>query len=125
MKQRARENIGNVVRQAQVISMQHEETMWSQGVLGEDTPDKLRNTVLFLLGINIGLCACDEHYYLRRNCLEKPLQIQFENNSEGVRCLVYQEDLVTKTNDGGLKHMKKQRKIVWVYPSKKSYALSS
>ena len=29
MKQRAKENIGNVVRQVQVISMQHEETLWS------------------------------------------------------------------------------------------------
>ena len=31
--------------------------------------------------------------------------------------MVYREDSVTKTNDGGLNHMRKQRKVVWVYPS--------
>ena len=54
MKQQAKYNIGNIVRQTQMISMHHEELMWSKGVLGEDSPDKLRSTVLFLIGINIG-----------------------------------------------------------------------
>ena len=44
-------------------------------------------------------------------------QIQFENNAEGVQCMEYREDSVTKKNDGGLKSIKKQHKIVWVYPS--------
>ena len=32
--------------------------------------------------------------------------------------MVYREDTVTKTNDGGLRHMRKDRKIVWIFPSK-------
>ena len=32
-------------------------------------------------------------------------------------CLVYREDTVTKTNVGGLKDMKKERKVVWIHPS--------
>ena len=117
MKERASRNIGTTVKQAEYISLSFEEKMWKKGVLGEDTPDKLRNTVLFLLGMNCGLRAGDEHHDLRRETLEKPSQIQFEHDSSGVRCLVYREDSVTKTNDGGLKHMRKQRKIVWVHPS--------
>ena len=44
-------------------------------------------------------------------------QLSFRRNKTGIRCLVYQEDTVTKTNDGGLNHMRKDRKIVWVYPN--------
>ena len=55
MKQKASKNIGTVVKQAEVISMEFEENLWKRGLLGEETPDKLCNTVLFLLGINLGL----------------------------------------------------------------------
>ena len=34
--------------------------------------------------------------------------------------MVYCEDMVTKTNDGGLNHMRKEHKVVWIYPSKNS-----
>ena len=30
---------------------------------------------------------------------------------------MYREDTITKTNDGGLNNMKKERKVVWVFPS--------
>ena len=118
MKERCAENIGNVKRQADLISYEYEETMWQRGILGEDTPDKLRSTVLFLLGINLALRAVDEHYHLRRTMPNKVSQLSFENNSKGVKCLVFREDTCTKTNDGGLGQMRKERKIVWIYPSK-------
>ena len=117
MKERALNNIGTTVRQAGYITVDHENLLWEKGILGEDSPDKLRETVLFLLGINLGLRAGDEHHALRRNCSEKPSQISFERASNGQRCLVYREDTVTKTNDGGLSNLKKERKIIWVYPS--------
>ena len=117
MKDRASRNIGTTVRRAESISLEFENQLWEKGLLGEDKPDKLRNTVLFLLGMNLGLRAGDEHYDLRRDTMEKPSQLQFKYDSEGIKYLVYREDSVTKTNDGGLKHMRKQRKIVWVHPS--------
>ena len=85
--------------------------------MGEDSPDKLRSTVLFLLDINLGLRAGDKHYYLCRHSPYLESQLTFKMNDQGVRCLVYQEDTVTKTHDGGLNSMRKDRKIVWVYPS--------
>ena len=117
MKERAKNNIGNVKRQAEMIDSEVKNKLWSSGVLGEDNPDQLRCTVLFLIGLNIGLHAGDEHYALRRDTPTLPSQLQFKRNDKGVRCLVYQEDTITKTNDGGLSHMRKQRKTVWVYPS--------
>ena len=110
-------NIGVIKRQAQVIGYETEEFLWSSGILGEDTPDKLRNTVLFLIGINVLLRAVDEHYSLRRPFPNYPSQLSFETNQAGVKCLVYREDHITKTHDGGLNDMRKDRKIVWVYPS--------
>ena len=85
--------------------------------MGEDSPDKLRSTVFFLLGINLGLHAGDEHYYLHRHSPYLESQLTFKMNDQGVRCLVYQEDMVTKTHDSGLNSMRKDHKIVWVYPS--------
>ena len=117
MQEHTAMNIGVSKRQAQVISYETEQDLWNRGFLGEDTPDKLCNTALFLLGINVYLRAIEEHYYLRRSSPEEPSQITFEHNSSGVKCLVYREDCVTKTHNGGIKDMKRDRKIVWVYPS--------
>ena len=47
----------------------------------------------------------------------KASQLQFEKDDSGVKCLVYREDFVTKTHDGGLKDRKKDRKEVWIYPN--------
>ena len=106
-----------IKKQAGYIPIEFETELWNKNILGEDTPDRLRDTVVFLLGINLGLRACDEHYDLHRDAKDKPSQISFERDSSGRHCLVYREDTVTKTNDGGLKNLKKDRKIVWVFPS--------
>ena len=117
MKERTALNIGVTKRQVGVISYQIENQLWEQNILGDDTPDKLRNTVLFLIGVNIQLRAVEEHYDLRREMPTQKSQLQFERNSNGERCIVYREDFVTKTHDGGLKDMRKDRKVVWVYSS--------
>ena len=112
--------MGTLKKQAEFTSLEYEEKLWEMGILGEAAPDQLRNTVLFLLGINLALRAGNEHYHLRRSHLGRNSQLSFEHNKKGVRCLVFHEDTVTKTNDGGLADMRKERKIVWVYPSKNS-----
>ena len=65
MKERTKANIRVVKRQVQVITYEFEEKMWQEGILGEYTPDTLRQTVLYLLGVNLMLRAVDEHYYMR------------------------------------------------------------
>ena len=87
------------------------------GLLGEHNTEILHNTVLFLIRINCSLWAGDEHYDLSQESKLKPSQISFEHNAKGEHCLVYREDTVTKMNDGGLAHMQKDQKMVWVYPS--------
>ena len=50
MKERAAEGIpGHPERQ--YITEDHEEILWTNGILGEDSPDELRRTVFFLIGV--------------------------------------------------------------------------
>ena len=100
MKERASINIGTVKRQASYIDVNVENELWEKGKLGEDTPDKLRDTVLFILGLNLGLHAGNEHYNLQRETADMSSQITFECASSSQRCLVYREDCIPKTNDG-------------------------
>ena len=66
MQERSAQSIGTICKQAQVISLEFKNKLWKDNVLGEDTPDKLRSTVLYLLGVNCALRASDEHYALQR-----------------------------------------------------------
>ena len=52
MKDRSIRNIGTVKKQVNLISLDHVDQVWKSRVLGEETPDKLQSTVLFLLGVN-------------------------------------------------------------------------
>ena len=74
--------------------------------------------MLYLLGFNCALHDGDEHYGLRRPHAEIKSQLSFEQNLMNVKCLVYREDTVMKTNLGGIRDMKKERKIVWIKPSR-------
>ena len=71
MKERTAMNIGVKRKQAQYITYEFENRMLESGVLGDDCPDRLRDSVLFLLGMHCTLCASDEHYYLRRSTPEQ------------------------------------------------------
>ena len=81
--------------------------------MGENSPDILHNTVLYLLGINLALRAGDNHYDLRCDHCGRKSHLSFENNKNGVN-FFWGEDTVTKTNDGGLNDMQKERKIMGV-----------
>ena len=117
MQDHAAMSVGMVKCQAEVISLDYENTLWERNILSEDSPDRLRNTVLYLLGVNCTLRAGDEHYMLRRPGGCTTSQLSFEFNSDGDKCIVYREDNMTKTNRGGLKDMKKECKVVWIKPN--------
>ena len=70
-----------------------------------------------MIGINVYLCAVEVHYYLRKDTPDQKGQLTFMKNPTGVKCIGYQEDSVTKMHDCGLKYMRRDRKMVWVYPN--------
>lgn len=110
MKERAEKGLSNGSKQAEVITLEEEELLWKRGVLGNDNPKQLVDTVLYLLGLNFALRAGQEH----RNLRWENSQLSIMTDSRGLRCLRYRED-VSKTNQGGLKHRRVKRKIVYAY----------
>ena len=116
MIERTEMNLGIRSRQADLITHEMENDLWECNFLGDDTPDKLRTTAYFLLGINCYLRSVQDHYNLRRWAPDQDSQIKFENVN-GKRCLVYREDFISKTHDGGLGDMKNDRKEVYVFPN--------
>ncbi len=114
MKQRAKARLG-LKKSAQVISVTDEEKMWSDGVLGDSNLDQLRNTLMYLLGINLALRGGEEHRRLR--CPGHDPQIQVCVDTKGVKFLLYKEDFQSKTNQGGLRSRVCKPKELKVYGS--------
>ena len=114
MKANTASGIRIAVHQAEVLSFSDEDFLWNNGFLGKSTPQKLLNTVVFVLGMSCALRAGKEHRALRSMGFKS--QITWYMHRDGSRFFVYREDMGLKTNKGGLKHRKVDPKVVNVYP---------
>lgn len=94
-------------RQAEVISESEEETMWSQGILGDKDPETLIHTLLFLNGLHFALRSGQEH----RSLTTDQLKISPPNSDSKYFVIEYTET-VSKTYNGGLKHRRLDPKKV-------------
>jgi len=65
MKDLAAKGVGIEKQQSHVIYVEDEEKMWGCGILASDISDKLHDTLLYLLGLNLALRGGQEHYNLR------------------------------------------------------------
>ena len=88
MKEKGQSNIRNVKRQTEITDFETVNKLWESGVLGKDTPDKLRSTISFLIGLNIILWARGEHYAVHRDTMTLSSQLQFKRNDKGLSWLV-------------------------------------
>ncbi|XP_062574060.1 zinc finger MYM-type protein 2-like [Saccostrea cucullata] len=112
MKDLASSGVGIERKQSEVISVANENYMWEKCILGTDTPEKLRDTLLFLLGLNFALRGGAEHYNLRYG-ENSQLKLSKEKES-GREFLAYTED-ISKCNSGGINHRKLRRKQTKAY----------
>ena len=101
MKERAKEGIGANKPEREFVSHEHEEILWSKGILGESNPDQLHRTVFFLIGSRFGLRGCKEHFDLRRFPDSQINMIKVN----GKDTLIYKE-FTSKTKQGGIKDRK-------------------
>ena len=106
MKKLKSEGIGNTKRQAEPISLEDEELLWTTGQLGMHTPQALLDTMFYLIGVSFGLRGGQEHRQLRWN----PPQITVVAVRGERKHLLYVD--VSKNNCGGLKMRKLQPKQV-------------
>lgn len=114
MKQRTTAGLGRKVS-ANIVTLDAEEKMWAEGILGEDHPKQLVDTVLYLLGIHLALRGGEEHRRLRRPGFNP--QITISKDTDGETCLIFKEDIKTKTNQGGLGCREIQPRTTYVYKS--------
>ncbi len=112
MKKRASERLSSSMV-SEPISFDQEEVLWKSGMLGEQNPDQLRCTVLYLIGLSFALHGGDEHHCFR--CPGYNPQINVLTDEKGVKYLSYTEDLKSKTNQGGLAGRKHKPTSVNVY----------
>jgi hypothetical protein len=94
-----------VKKQAEVISEGTENQLWETNLLGEDSPTKLQETLLFCLGLNLALRSGQEH----RNLMPSMFEIK-----ENEQYLVYSE-AGSKNNQGGINHRKVTNKTVKIF----------
>ncbi len=101
--------------QAQPISLNEEENLWKTGLLGDDTPEKLVNTLLYLINIYFTLCACEEHKALKVSGLSQ-FKLKFDYDSD-LKYLEYTEHQ-SKNHQGGLKSLHSKPKTVRAFENK-------
>ena len=103
-----RQGIGTSRKQAKVISEDLEERLWTENVLGDDTPERLLNTLVYCFGLQFALRSGQEHRRLRPDMLQlvdvpgcKPYLSYVESGS--------------KNNSGGLNERHLKNKSVKVF----------
>ena len=113
MKERTAMGLG-VKHSSDVITIQNENKLFEIGALGESNPQQLLDTVIYMVGLHCALRGGVEHQRLRRPGLRS--QIEFKKEEGGIERIIYSEDPLHKTAQGGI-GCKSSRKIVHVYPS--------
>lgn len=93
-------------KQAQPITIEQENRLWEQGLLGDQNPQVLLNTLVFQIRFIFG--SGNEHRRLRYD----PSQLTLYEPPGDRANLVYCED-VSKTNQGGLSGRKLKPKEVF------------
>lgn len=106
-KESASSGIGCHKKQAEVISHEEEEILWSKGMLGDSNPQTLIDTLLYFNGLHFALRSGNEHRTLTMN----QISIIYPTDTQPCYTLRYSEN-VSKTNNGGLKFRKVAPKVV-------------
>ena len=109
MKELSKEGVIRDWQQLQPISLQQEEHLWNTGLLGDDTPEKLVNTLLYLIGLHFALHACDEHKALKVGYYS---QLRIKMDQESNRCYLEYTEKHSKNFQGSIQSLKSKPKVV-------------
>ena len=110
MKEKAGKGIGTAVNQANFITEEQKNYLWENGFLGSDNAELLCLTLVWVFGIQFALRARQEY----RNLIFQTSQLSLQLDESGHEFLQYMED-ISKTNNGGLSHLRIKKKAVRAY----------
>ena len=79
--------LGTTVKQAEPITNEEEDRLWSQRKLGSGTPQSLLDTMVFMCGLYFALHSGKEHHNL------SVYQMKLEEPEDGVQHLVYTDNV--------------------------------
>ena len=113
MKRLRSHGMGVKKKQAEPITAEEENLLWEGGLLGEENPQALLDTMLFLCGIHFALRSGEEHRSLQLS------QFELVVPKEGCARLIYTENY-SKNNQGGLQHRKVKPKCVTCYANERN-----
>jgi len=77
------------VKKAEILTEEHEDTLWKQGLLGDKHPQQLINTLIYYIGFYFALWSGMGHRRLRYY----PSQIQLFEPTNGLAYVMYTEDV--------------------------------
>ena len=100
MKDLHRQGVGNSTKSAEIMTPEMEEEMWKNNILGDDTPRKLIDTLVYCFGLNFAMRSGEEHRNLR------PDMLQLVEPPNSAAYLVYTES-GSKNRQGELKDRNK------------------
>ena len=100
--------LGTTTKKAEPISADEESLLWTSGQFGTHNANVILNTVYYYNCKVFGLRSFDEHRNLKCSQFDKKVD-------EGRRVYLEYTDFGSKTNRGGLKHMKVENKTIRQY----------
>ena len=89
MKRIQYSGLGSHRKQAEIITVEEEQRLWQNGLLGDGTPRSLLDTMVYCCGLFFALRSGSEHRRLRHT----PCQIQVVERDGERAYLEYKEDI--------------------------------
>ena len=106
MKRLTRIGLGSEVKEARAFTEDQENKLWNEGILGDQSPQVLLDTMVFLIGKHFALRSGKEHRSLRFSQFTL-VEATTDEPEKQVYC-----SFGEKNNAGGLKHRRiRQKKI--------------
>ena len=114
MKELSKKGVVRANNQAVPISQEEENLLWDANLLGDDNPERLLHTLVYLFGIHFALRGGEEH----RALTMKSVTIHYDP----IQKISYLECRVDnmKNNQGGIQERHQKPKVVRVYANQQS-----
>ena len=117
MKELSKQGVIRERSQAKPITVDEEDKLWKSGLLGDDMPERLVNTLLYLIGVHFTLCTYEEHKCLKVGGFSQfKLKFDYDCDLKYLEYIEYQ----SKNHQGGLKSLHNKPKVVCIFQNKEN-----